>query len=166
MEKRRPSIITVYIGIVIVVLIIAIILIVSGLKKGKKSDETSKMDRIKSIAGEENIVVDSEGNKLNSSSNMLSSREVDGFVFDNFDISTSSGISTISFEIYNPNEEDMKLGEYELKVLDGAGNTIGRITDNAGTIDGLSRKEVSLNIKGDIANLTDIEIKKIIYENM
>lgn len=167
MEKRRPSIISLYVGIAIIAVIIVLVVIISiNSLKGRNEQTTSKLEKIDSIAGEENIIVDEEGNKSNSSSTLLASREVDGFVFDSFEIKTVSGVSTIYFEIYNPDEEDKKLGEYELKVLDSAGNSIGRVTDNAGIIEGKSRKEVALDLKGDIANLTDIKIKKIVYEKM
>lgn len=167
MEKRRPSIFSLYflIGIIVVVVILITVIVTNSIKNEKKED-ISKLDKIDSISGEENIVVDEEGNKSNSSSILLSAREVDGFVFDNFEIVTTSGVSTISFEIYNPSEEDKELGEYELKILDASNNSIGRLTDSTGIIEGKSRREVSLDIKGDIANLTDIKIKKIIYENM
>ncbi len=164
---KRPSVFTMYIIIGVIIILIAVITILFiGHGGEKRTEELSGIDKVKSISGEENVEVDADGNKINSSSQILSRREVDGFIFDSFNVSTNSGISTITFEIYNPDSEDKELGEYEIKIVDSNGNMIGRLTDNAGVIEGLSRKEVSLQVKGDIANLTDLQIRKIVYENM
>lgn len=166
MKFKRPSLFSVLIclGVVLVVLII-IFVIMSSTSKKINGDE-SEMSRIDSIEGDQNVVLDSDGNKVNSSKETLSQKTVDGFIFDSFEISFKSGVSTITFEIYNPESEDKNLGEYELKVLDEYDNIVGRVVDNAGIIEGLQRKEVSLQLKGDISNLENIQINKIVYEEI
>lgn len=166
MELKRPSMFTIYIGIGIIILVIIIVSIFVGVSKKTVENVDSDMNNIDSIAGEENVLIDEEGNKINTSNNTLSKKEVDGFIFDSFDISTSNGISTITFEIYNPSNEDKKLGEYQLEILDNTNSVIGRITDNVDIVESLSRKEVSLQLKGDIANLNDIRISKIVYKQI
>lgn len=166
MKFKRPSLFSVLIclGVVLVVLII-IFVIMSSTSKKINGDE-SEMSKIDSIEGDQNVVLDSDGNKVNSSKETLSQKNVDGFIFDSFEICFKSGVSTITFEIYNPENEDKNLGEYELKVLDEYDNIVGRVVDNAGIIEGLQRKEVSLQLKGDISNLENIQINKIVYEEI
>ena len=164
-EFKRPSMFTIYIIIAIILVVISIVSIfinvsVNNERKAKGID----LENVDSIAGEENVLTDGTGVKVNSSNKTVLRKEVDGFVFDSFDISSAEGISTVTFEIYNPASEEKTLGEYELKVLNENSDIIGRITDNAGTFDPLTRREVSLQIKGDISNLTDIQINKIVYK--
>lgn len=166
MELKRPSMFTIFITLGIVFIVLAIVAIVITTVSNDSGSESIDMEKIASISGEENVVIDSDGNRINSSKGILSQKNVDGFIFDSFDVSTNEGISTLTFEIYNPEEEDRELGEYELKVLDAYSNVIGRITDNAETIEGLSRKPVSLQLKGDISNLTDLQISKIVYKKI
>ena len=166
MELKRPSMFTILITLGVVLVLFAIVMIIVTTVSKDSGSTSLSMDKIASISGEENVVIDSDGNRINSSKGILSQKSVDGFIFDSLDVSTNDGISTLTFEIYNPNSEDKKLGEYELKILDQYSNIIGRITDNAETIEGLSRKQVSLQIKGDIANLTDIQISKIVYKQI
>ncbi len=166
MKLKRPSIFSIVIIAAIVVTIIAlVIMIVSTITSGKGIIDED-IDKVDSISGNKNISVDEDGNKINISNDMLRKRESDGFVFDSFDITTKNGVSTIGFEIYNPSEEDRELGKYELKIIDEYGNVIGRVVDDAGVVSGLSRREVSLNVKGDIANLADIQISKIISKEV
>lgn len=166
MNFKRPSLFSVLIVSGVAFLILALILGIVKYSSSSKENNEQTMNKIDSISGEENIVLDSEGNRINSATNVLSQKEVDSFIFDSFDIITKSGITTLTFEIYNPDENDKRLGEYELKILDELGNTVGRIVDNADVLEGLQRKEVSLELKGDISNLSDIQISKIVYEEI
>lgn len=167
MNLKRPSMFTMFITIGIILVVTVIIIVIINLSGNKSGNYVSdNMEKIDSIEGENNILVDSDGNKSNISNKLLSKRDVDGFIFDSFDISTNKGVSTISFEIYNSKDEERNLGEYELKVLDEYQNVIGRIVDNAGVMQALSRIEVSLSLKGDIANLSDIQVTKVIYEEI
>ncbi len=164
-EFKRPSMFTIYIIIAIILVTISIVSIFINVSVSKKRNkDTVDLDNIDSIAGEENVLTDGTGNKINSSNKTVFRKEVDGFVFDSFNISSSEGVSTVTFEIYNPSSEEKTLGEYELKVMDENSDVIGRITDNAGTMEPLARREVSLQIKGDISNLTDIQVNKIVYK--
>lgn len=166
MEFKRPSMFSIIITIGIVLSVISVVLIIVTTVSKDSGSKSIDIEKINSISGDENVVIDSDGSRINSSNSILSQKNVDGFIFDSFDVSTNNGISTLTFEIYNPEDKDRELGEYELKVLDEYSNVIGRITDNAETIEGLSRKTISLQIKGDIANLTDIQINKIVYEKI
>ena len=164
-EFKRPSMFTIYIIVAIILVTISIVSIFINVSVNKKREKaTTDLENVDSIAGEENVVTDGSGNKINSSNKTVFKKDVDGFVFDSFDIKSADAISTVTFEIYNPSNEEKTLGEYELKVLNENSDIIGRITDNAGTFEPLARREVSLQIKGDISNLTDIQINKIVYK--
>ena len=166
MKCKRPSLFSVLVCLGVVLVGLVIIFVVMSSTSKKLNEDESEMSRIDSIEGDQNVVLDSDGNKVNSSKDTLSQKTVDGFIFDSFEISFKSGVSTITFEIYNPENEDKNLGEYELKVLDEYDNIVGRVVDNAGIIEGLQRKEVSLQLKGDISNLENIQINKIVYEEI
>ena len=166
LDFKRPSTITILLGVGIVALIVVIVILCINIFSSKNVSKEVEMNKIESIAGDENVLLDEEGNKINSSNSTLGAKEVDGFIFDSFEISTNSGITTVSFEIYNPDDEDRFLGEYELKVLGEDGSIVGRITDNAGTIEGLVRKDVTLQLKGDISNLSEVRVNKIVYQQM
>lgn len=166
MKFKRPSLFSVLIFLCAILVVAIIIFIIVNSTSQKINENESEMSRIDSIEGDQNIVLDSDGNKVNSSKETLSQKNVDGFIFDSFEISFKSGVSTITFEIYNPENDDKNLGEYELKVLDEYDNVVGRVVDNAGIIEGLQRKEISLQLKGDISNLANIQINKIVYEEI
>lgn len=166
MNLKRPSMFSMFVILGIVAVVIIIVILALNISRVNIISSEDDIEKIDSIEGNRNIAIDTDGEKSNISNEMLNKREVDGFIFDTFDITTKGGVSTISFEIYNPSNDDRELGEYELKVIDEYNNVIGRVVDNVGTLTGLSRREVSLNLKGDIANLTDIQISKIVHKEI
>ncbi len=168
---KRPSLISMMIiAIMFIAVVIMIILIVrvavGGNNTGGLAKKYDDSISISSIEGDTNCTIERDGRRVNNSSQLHKDKTVDKFVFESFDVSSVNNMTTITFEIYNTSDKEEKLGKYELKVLDETYSVIGTIDDEIDNINANSRKKVSIKVRGDIANLFDIQINKTVIVNV
>ncbi len=167
MEKKRPSLISIIAILVIAILIVLIIVftikaLTNGNQQNQSKNTITKDKVLNSIEGEQNCVVENDGRKINSSVELQTNKRVDDFIIESFEVSSLNNFTTITFDIYNTKNEDLEFGKYVLKIFDDSMNIVDTINDEVGIIEGLTRKTVSLKLEGDVANLFDIQVEKVI----
>ena len=153
----RVSIISLVIIIVIAVCVVALIGIII-FNSFKITDNASK-DYANDILGEENIEYDNNA-KVNNSDLLIENKYLDNFIFSNYYIYSVDGNTRIEYDITNDSDKRMELDEYVMEIYSGE-KKVGQVTCKGTTLAAKQTKTLNVVIKADVANLSNIMLKKI-----
>lgn len=162
-NKKRFSIITIAIIVLVVCIVIFICAKMFVFNKNKEDTINDKTVEITNISGEENVEYD--GNKkINISDYMQDEIYLEDFTFNNFYIYSVDNVTRIEFDVCNESSSRKKMTDYKIKIFKQDKN-VGEIICTGEEFAAGQTKRLSVVIGADVANLTTIGIEQIYNVN-
>lgn len=169
--KAKKSSVTpaqVVIGVVVLICIIFVSVFISK----NKSNEATIIDEDKNqtqpenyyvvdIEGNENVKVNSDGVRENTSSKVKQEQDVDGIKISNASITCVNGISTIQADITNKTGKDIEeVGVINIKIKDNNGTAVREISTYIMDLANEETKQINASVTSDIVNATEVEFSR------
>jgi len=162
-DKKRLTLARLVIGGIIFIVIIAVVVILM-IKMGNKTQEDTTPEEnqivmhVVDIEGEENVKIDENEVKVNTSEQVKEEQNINGIVISNASIKYENGVSTIKADITNNTGKDIKeLGIIKIKVKDSTGRVAREVSTYVMDIAKGETKAINANITSEIVNAQDLE---------
>lgn len=174
--KRKKKGITPGQLVIGVVAIICIICIVFAVIKNKNNNnennnggtiangdtvDESTSSYVVDLEGEENVKVNENGVKENTSESIKAEQDLDGIKISNADITYENGVSTIKADIKNDTGKDIEeVGVINIKIKDSEGTVVREMSTYIMGLDVGETKEIDASVTSEIVNATEIEFSR------
>lgn len=106
-----------------------------------------------------NVIITSEGIKVNVSEKMLEERRYDNFIVTNVNLSSQSGNSVITVTLKNDSKKKVENKEFTLILLNSQGKKIGETTGIIDSLEADMQTIVYINADSDLSNAYNYKIK-------
>lgn len=158
MENKKTKLVI----IIVTILLIACIGVICyfQLKNGKNRTNENPLSTV-DIKGTENVKVNSDGVKENTSSELKKEQNLDEIKIKDTRIRYENGISILEAEITNDTEEDIEeVGVIKINIKDAEGNIVRVISTHVMELQKGETKTISASVISDMVNATSVEYTK------
>ena len=154
MKKKEKKMIGIL--ILVAVLVIAVIWFVTR-PKDTATNENQPANTVK----EEFVQVLDDGTKLNVSSKLNQTKELDGLSIGNIQYTYSNGISTVLADVTNNSGAAIDLTDVKLTLLDKSGNVMAELEGLIAPLEPGASTQLNMGITLDLVNAYDFTIEKM-----
>lgn len=155
MKKKEKKMIGIL--ILVAVVIIAIIWFVTRPKDNNQGTANQTANTVK----EEFVQVLDDGTKLNVSSKLNQTKELDGLSIGNIQYTYSNGISTVLADVTNNSGAAIDLTDVKLTLLDKNGNVMAELEGLIAPLEPGASTQLNMGITLDLVNAYDFTIEKM-----
>lgn len=119
----------------------------------------SKSNAAGNLADMNNVIVTSEGIKVNISDKMFEERTFGKFTVSNVSLSAQSGRTIITVTVKNGSSSPLTNKEFTLTLLNSKGKEIGKVTGIIDSLEVGSQTVVYINADSDLSNAYNYNVK-------
>lgn len=154
MKKKEKTMILIFI-------VVAVIIIVGLLiwRNAKNKNEQQPQQENNTIE-EKYVDVLENGTKLNKSSKLKETKNLDGLEISNLQLTYADGIAVLLADVKNTTSQDVELTPVELTLLDDQGNTLEVLDGLISPVAAGETVQLNIGVSADYANAYDFKIVK------
>lgn len=146
---------------ILILIVVAVIIIVGLLiwKNAKNKNEQQPQQENNTIE-EKYVDVLENGTKLNKSSKLKETKNLDGLEISNLQLTYADGIAVLLADVKNTTSQDVELTPVELTLLDDQGNTLEVLDGLISPVAAGETVQLNIGVSADYANAYDFKIVK------